>query len=133
MPAAKRVQYRKKASEYVVAIQLDLETDGLVYRKWDSTQRAKRGDWLVNNRQGETYTVEEKSFAQTYEKVSDGIYIKTAPVWAEVATQSGAVKTKEGSTSYQAGDYLVSNNEDGSDAYATKKQQFEKTYEPVDK
>jgi hypothetical protein len=128
MPAAKRARYRKKASEYVVAVQLDLDTDGLVYKKWDSTQRAKRGDWLVNNRQGDTYTVEEESFARTYEKVTEGIYIKTTAVWAEVATQSGAVKTKEGSTSYQAGDYLVSNHEDGSDAYATEKKKFEAMY-----
>ncbi len=132
MPAAKRARYRKKASEYVVAVQLDLETDGLVYRNWDSTQRAKRGDWLVNNRQGDTYTVEEKSFARTYEKVTDGIYIKTTAVWAEVTTQQGTVKTKEGSTGYQAGDYLVSNHEDGSDAYAVDKSKFEAMYTLVD-
>ncbi len=132
MPAAKRVRYRKKASEYVVAVQLNLETDGLVYKKWGGTQHAKRGDWLVNNRQGDTYTVEENSFARTYQKVTDGIYIKTTAVWAEVATQPGAVKTKEGSTSYQSGDYLVSNNEDGSDAYATEKRKFEAMYTLAD-
>ena len=44
MPAANRAQYRKKASQYVVAVRLDLETDGLVYRKWSDTQRTKTDD-----------------------------------------------------------------------------------------
>lgn len=127
MPVAKRYRYRKKASQYVVAVQLELETDGLVYTKWGGTQRAKRGDWLVNN-DGDTYTVDKDVFARTYERVEGGIYIKTTPVWAEVATQAGSVKTKEGSSHYEAGDYIVSNNEDGSDAYCTSKAKFEAMY-----
>ena len=64
--------------------------------------------------------------------VGPGAFIKTTPVWAEVATSPGSVATKEGSTDYQAGDYLVSNNEDGSDAYAIDKTTFEAMYDPDD-
>jgi hypothetical protein len=127
MPAANRAQYRKKASQYVVAVRLDLQTDGLVYRKWGDTQRAKAGDWLVDN-EGDVYTVDAEVFARTYERVLAGVYIKTTPVWAEVATQSGSVQTKEGQSHYQAGDYLVSNNKNGDDAYCIAKEKFEAMY-----
>lgn len=127
MPAAKRAQYRKKASQYVVAVQLDLETDGLVYRKWGDTQRAKAGDWLVDN-DGDVYTVAADVFARTYERVLAGVYIKTTPIWAEVAAQAGSVKTKEGASHYERGDYIVSNNENGDDAYCIAKEKFEATY-----
>jgi hypothetical protein len=54
--------------------------------------------------------------------------MKTTAVWAERATQAGSVKTKEGSTQYEPGDYLVSNNSDGSDEYAMKADKFEELY-----
>lgn len=127
MSAEKRVKYRKKASQYVVAVRLDLDIDGLVYRKWGDTQRAKKGDWLVDNR-GDVYTVDAAVFERTYERVAAGIYIKTTPVWAEVATQAGSVKTKEGRSHYEAGDYIASNHENGDDAYCVSKQKFEEMY-----
>jgi hypothetical protein len=40
------------------------------------------------------------------------------------------VETKEGQSHYRAGDYLVSNNEDGSDAYAISAAKFESMYVP---
>ena len=61
-----------------------------------------------------------------------GHYAKTATVWAEVAREAGRVETKEGRTHYEAGDYLVSNNEDGSDAYAISAKKFGEMYEAVD-
>jgi hypothetical protein len=131
MPAANRAPYRKKASQYVVAVRLDLETDGLVYRKWGDTQRAKAGDWLVNN-DGDVYTVDAAVFARTYERVVAGVYIKITPVWAEVATQAGSVQTKEGKSHYQAGDYIVSNNKNGDDAYCIAKEKFEAMYSRAD-
>ena len=131
MPAANRAPYRKKASEYVVAVRLDFETDGLVYRKWGGAQRAKAGDWLVDNN-GDVYTVDAEVFARTYERVLAGVYIKITPVWAEVATHAGSVKTKEGQSHYQAGDYIVSNNQNGDDAYCTAKEKFESMYSRAD-
>jgi hypothetical protein len=115
MPAAKRARYRKKANQYVIAVRLDLDTDGLVYRKWGGTQRAKRGDWLIDNG-GDVYTVDAKSFSRTYERVAAGRYLKTTPVWAQVATEAGSVQTKEGTSSYKRGDYIVYNNKNGTDA-----------------
>jgi hypothetical protein len=55
--------------------------------------------------------------------------VKTTPVWAERATQPGRVATKEGQSHYSAGDYLVSNNEDGTDAYCIAAAKFEAMYE----
>ncbi len=54
--------------------------------------------------------------------------MKTTPVWAERAQSAGSVKTKEGATHYEAGDYVVSNNPDGSDGYAIAASKFEALY-----
>jgi len=126
---ATRRRFRKKADRYVVAVQLNLDTAGFTYRKWGAEQRCKPGDWLVDN-QGDMYTVDSGVFAKTYRKVSPGIYVKTTPVWAEVATEPGSVATKEGRSDYAAGDYLVYNNEDGTDAYCVGRGKFESMYEP---
>jgi hypothetical protein len=128
---AQRERYRRKPDQYVVAVQLLLDTDGFAYRKWDGEQRCKRGDWLVDN-DGDVYTVDAESFARTYRELRRGAYLKTAPVWAEVAAEDGSVATKEGHTAYRCGDYLVSNNEDGSDAYAIGAEKFEAMYEVDD-
>lgn len=125
----KRQEYVKRASQFVIAVQLDLETDGLTYKKWGSIQTGKRGDWLVHNH-GDTYTVDRNSFARTYKQTGPGTYIKVTPVWAEVATEAGEVHTKEGVSHYQARDYLVYNEPQGGDAYAVSKEAFERMYEP---
>ena len=124
-----RRRYRKKADQFVVAVKLDLDTPGFTYRKWGGDQRCKPGDWLIDN-QGDVYTVDAAVFAKTYRSVGPGIYVKTTPVWAEKATQPGSVATKEGRSHYSAGDYLVSNIEDGTDAYCIAAAKFESMYEP---
>lgn len=124
-----RKRYRKKADQYVVAVQLKLDTKGFSYHKWGAEQRCKAGDWLVDNG-GDIYTVDQAVFAATYRQVDAGRYIKTTPIWAEVVIEAGVVETKEGQSHYRAGDYLVSNNEDGSDAYAISAAKFESMYVP---
>ncbi len=125
----KRQEYVKRASQFVIAVQVDLETDGFTYKKWGSTQTCKRGDWLVHNN-GDTYTVDRDTFARTYKQTSPGTYVKVTPVWAEVTSEAGEVRTKEGATHYQAGDYLVYYEPQGGDAYAVSKEAFERMYEP---
>jgi hypothetical protein len=61
--------------------------------------------------------------------VSPGLYEKVAPVWAEVAAEPGTIQTKEGSTAYLAGDYLVFNTLDRKDGYAMKAETFRQLYE----
>lgn len=124
----KRRRYRKKAGHYVVAIQLNLDTKGFTYRKWGAEQRCKKDDWIVDNG-GDIYSVDAEVFAKTYRKTGDGTYVKTTPIWAEIATQKGSVVTKEGKSHYQSGDYLVYNNEDGTDAYCISAAKFELMYE----
>jgi hypothetical protein len=111
----------------VIAVRLALDTDGLIYRKWGGEQRAKPGDWIVDN-EGDVYSVDAEVFAGTYQKTGPGTYVKTTPVWATRAESPGTVKTKEGGTDYQPGDYLVSNNSDGSDEYAMTAEKFEELY-----
>ena len=115
----------------VAAVRLTLDTDGLVYRKWGGDQRAKAGDWIVDN-DGDVYTVDADVFTRTYRKTGTGTYVKSTPVWAERASQAGSVKTKEGVTHYDAGDYIVSNHHDGSDEYAIAAETFETLYTPDD-
>ena len=60
-----------------MAVQLDLETDGLTCQKWGGAQTCKADDWMVNN-DGNVYTVDRDTFARTYGAVSPGIYEKDA-------------------------------------------------------
>jgi hypothetical protein len=125
-----RQRYVRRPDRPVVAIRLALDLKSLVYYKWGDEQRAKAGDWLVDN-DGDVYTVDADSFARTYRRTGPaGAYIKTTPIWAEQVTHAGSVKTKEGATHYEPGDYLVSNDSDGSDAYAISAGKFETLYTP---
>lgn len=123
-----RRRYRKKADQYVVAVQLDLDTEGFDYRKWGGIQHCKRGDWIVRNA-GDTYTVDGEVFARTYREISPGCYVKTTPVWAEVATEPGSIPTLEGRSFYEAGDYLVYNNPEGREGWCMSPERFEAMYE----
>ena len=123
-----RRKYQKKPTSFITAVQLDLDTEGFVYNKWGGPQVCKRGDWLVDNA-GDKYTVARESFAKTYEFVSPGVYTKSAPVWAELTDKPGKIKTSEGETAYAAGDYLVSNNPDGTDTYAISAEKFRELYD----
>ena len=123
-----RRRYRKKPDQFVVAVQLALETDGFTYRKWGDRQRCKKDDWLVDNN-GDIYTVDVDVFARTYRQTGPGTYVKTTPIWAEIATEEGFVTTNKGKSYYKKGDYLVSNNADGTDAYCISAEKFEAMYE----
>jgi hypothetical protein len=125
--AMTRRRYVRRQDRFVTAVCLALDTDGLVYRKWGHEQRAKAGDWIIDS-DGDVYTVSADVFARTYRRTVTGAYVKTTPVWAERATHSGSVKTKEGTTNFEPGDYLVSNHQDGSDEYAMKAEKFENLY-----
>ena len=125
-----RRKFVKKPTSFVRAVRLDLETEGFSYVKWGGPQRCKRGDWIVDN-DGDVYTVDAEVFARTYRPLDNGTYLKTTPIWAEVATSPGSVQTKEGASHYERGDYLVSNQEDGSDAYCMHADAFERMYEPA--
>ena len=125
---ANRRRYRKRADQFVTAVQVELDTDGFVYQKWGAEQRCKPGDWLLDNN-GDVYTVDAEVFKSTYRELSPGVYVKKTPIWAEVAPKAGVVDTKEGKSHYEAGDYLVSNNEDGTDAYCISAAKFESMYE----
>lgn len=124
-----RQRYRRKPDQAVTAVRLALEFEHFGYRKWGHDQQARPGDWLVDNG-GDVYTVSADSFASTYRTVSPGRYVKATPVWAEQAREAGSVPTQEGRTAYAAGDWLVSNGEDGSDAYAISAAKFAQLYEP---
>jgi hypothetical protein len=107
---------------------LDLDTAGFTYRKWGAEQFCKPSDWIVDNN-GDIYSVDAAVFAKTYRKTGDGTFVKITPIWAEVAIEPGSVTTIEGESHYESGDYLVSNNEDGSDAYCINAAKFEAMYE----
>jgi len=124
-------EYRRREVAVVTAVQVGLDFDGFTYRKWGGVQRCKRGDWLVDN-QGDVYTVDGDVFARTYRRVSPGVYAKHGSVWARRADQAGVIRTKEGSTEYAEGDYLVYNNRDGTDGYAMTAETFRRLYEPVE-
>src|SRR5215510_7993691 len=94
-----RTRYVRRPDRPATAVRLTLDTDGLVYRKWGGEQRAKSGDWIVDN-DGDVYTVDAEVFAHTYRKTGIGTFVKTTPIWAEKAQAPGRVTTKEGVTHY---------------------------------
>jgi hypothetical protein len=120
-------RYRRRPSQFVTAVRLKLDIDEMRFRKWGSEQRAKRGDWLVDNA-GEVYTVDANTFRRTYKKLSPGVFLKKTPIWARQATQAGSIGTQEGMTRYRRGDYIVFNERDGSDGYAITRAKFRKLY-----
>lgn len=126
----KRGRYRKKSSQFVIAVKIDLDIDELQYRKWGAQQRAKRGDWLVDN-DGDVYTVDAKVFRRTYRLLRPGVYVKSVDVWAEIATRAGSVATYEGRTHYKPGDYIVYNDRAGADAYCVGAAKFKAMYRRV--
>ncbi|ALV43653.1 hypothetical protein AU252_22825 [Pseudarthrobacter sulfonivorans] len=122
-------RYRRRPGQYVVAVPLCLDTEGFSYRKWGGEQQCKPGDWLVDD-DGDIHTVDADVFTATYRQIRRGAYVKSTPVWAEVAQEAGSVTTKEGRTYYNRGDFVVFNNEDGTDGYAVTADRFESNYEP---
>lgn len=126
-----RKQYKKRPDQAVVAVKLALDTDGFTYRKWGGEQRCKAGDWIVDNH-GDVYSVDAVTFERTYSRVSPGRYLKLAPVWAEQAEAAGSIRTKEGETRYEAGDFVVFNEPDGGDGYAVRRDAFLRMYERVE-
>jgi hypothetical protein len=124
-----RRRYRRRPDQFVVAVPLTLDNLNFTYRKWGAEQRCKPGDWLVDN-DGDIYTVDATVFAATYRQIRQGTYQKTTPVWAKAASEDGSIATKEGRTHYKKGDYVVFNNENGTDGYAMNAEKFESRYEP---
>jgi hypothetical protein len=114
-----------------VAVRIAPDSDGLLYRKWRDDQRAKSGDWVVDN-DGDIYTVDAEVFAHTYRRVGSDTYVKVTPVWAARAETDGTVSTKEGASHYQTGDYIVSNDSDGADEYAMSAEKFDSLYTPAE-
>jgi hypothetical protein len=123
-------EYKRRPGASVYAIRLDLETDGFDFVKWGARQHCKRGDWIVLNGD-DTYTVDADVFTHTYERIGGVEYQKTGSVWAERALSAGRIETKEGSTGYEAGDYVVYNQPNRTDGYAVTSAKFEEMYEAV--
>ncbi|MES9905936.1 MAG: hypothetical protein ABW168_25085 [Sedimenticola sp.] len=107
---------------------MDLDTTGFYYHKWSAEQRCKPGDWLVDN-SGDICTIDAGVFARTYRRVSPGCYVKTTPVWVQRADSTGIIKTREGESHYAVGDFLVCNNDDGTDGYCMSAKSFHVMYE----
>jgi len=122
-------RYRMRPDRFVAAVQLNLQTEGFTVRKWGADQRCKPGDWLVDN-EGDVYSVDAEVFTRTYRKRGTGAYLKATPVRARVAEEAGEVATKEGRSHYDAGDYIVYNNQDGTDGYCMSAAKFASLYEP---
>jgi len=121
-------EYRRRERTLVTAVRLDLDIEGFTYQKWGGTQRCKKGDWIVNSN-SDAYTVDAETFKRTYHMVSPGLYEKTGSVWAEEASEPGAIQTKEGSTAYRKGDFLVFNDPGRKDGYAMSSTKFHQLYE----
>ena len=125
-------KYHKKATQTVVAVQLNLDTEGLHYQKWGDQQFAKKGDWLIDN-DGSIYSIDKAAFARTYQLVSPGQYQKVSDIYAKLADKDSCIDTLEGKTHFLKGDYIVYENPGQTEgAYAVSAEKFEAMYDLVD-
>ena len=129
---AELAKYRRRVEVTVVAVRLDLDTDGFTYRKWGAEQLCRAGDWLVNNA-GTTYTVGATAFADAYREVSPGVFAKEDPVWVERAATSGTMPTKDGMVDFAPGDMLVFVDPDRIEGLPMSAEQFDEQYEPAER
>ena len=121
-------KYVPKLDATVIAVQIDLDTQGITYMKWGAEQRCSRGDWLVNNG-GDTYTVTDDTFTRTYRMERPGLYRKAASVWARVAQEKGWVRSEEGETEYEPGDYIAFHAPDAELGWAVPPVEFLERYD----
>lgn len=125
--------YKRKKTPPITAIQLnfDVPKDQKVmfkYEKWGATQQCKPGDWLAKNGD-EVYTIDAESFKKTYTKVEGDLYEKTVGVYATKAKEDGSINTKEGTTHYKTGDWIVYNDEGLTDGYAISDTKMRSMYD----
>jgi hypothetical protein len=124
-------RYQRRPDTTVHALRLALDTEGFDYVKWGARQHCKAGDWIVQNGE-DTYTVDADVFSRTYRLVGGSEYRKVGTVWAEKQVAPGTIPTKEGSTAFEPGDYVVYNDAEQTDGYAVQRAKFESLYEPAD-
>lgn len=64
--------YKRKPERPVIAVQLNLETNGFSYTKWGGVQNCKQGDWLVFNQpDSDGYAMSDTKFQSLYELASE--------------------------------------------------------------
>lgn len=86
------------------------DMEPLRYTKWGGPQVANHGDWLIAESDGKSaYTCAADVFAATYAPVDGqpGRFQKFGSVEAAEATADGSIETREGFTSYAAGDMIL--------------------------
>lgn len=128
------IYHNRKKTPPVTAIQLAFDVPKDIphlfkYQKWGSLQGCKPNDWLVKTSEGEVYTIDEQSFANTYTRVSGDSYQKSVGVYAYQCEADGAISTKEGTTYYKAGDWVTYNDKELTDGYAISDEKFRKLYD----
>ena len=107
-------------------------TSDLGYRKWGGDQSASVGDFLVLNPAAgnDLYTCEKTVMLSTYEEVTPNEFLKTASIEAREATSSGEIRTLEGFSKFQPGDFIVTNP--GGDQYVISARNFHEMYDPLE-
>ena len=123
-------QWMPKPDATVIAVQINLDIEGFAYVKWGAEQHCSPGDWLVDN-DGDVYTISDDTFAKTYRLEGPGLYRKIAPVWARVAQGKGTIRSEEGETEYEPGDYVVFHAPDAELGWAVKPDKFHARYDPA--
>ncbi len=121
-------EYVPKAQATAIAVQINLDIEGFTYMKWGAEQRCSRGDWLVDN-YGDVYTVTDKTFTTTYRMERPGLYRKIASVWARVAQTKGTIRSEEGETEYEPGDYVAFHAPDAELGWAVPPLKFLERYD----
>ncbi len=117
-----------KPDATVIAVQINLDIEGFAYVKWGAEQHCSPGDWLVDN-DGDVYTISDDTFARTYRLERPGLYRKIAPVWAWVAQAKGTIRSEEGETEYEPGDYVAFHAPDAKLGWALKADKFHERYD----
>lgn len=120
-------RYKRKGNEVVIAIQLDLDTEGFSYQKQGAERRCNAQDWLLSDRSG-TYAVDDSTFARAFEEIGVGQYTMVGIVRAKVSDSAGHIRVGQRKVPHEPGDYLVWDESTQSIGYAVPKDWFEASY-----
>jgi hypothetical protein len=91
---------------------------------------ASAGDWMVRDEEGNSWSVADDIFRETYRHRKEDRWVRVGQVHARCATQGEAVKTIEGLANARIGDWVISGAR--GERWVVGTHEFQKTYRWVD-
>jgi hypothetical protein len=127
--------YKKSGQFSYILCTAEEEVISIIDGQEETRNHAAPGDYILTGTRGERFVVKPEAFEKRYRITAPGKAEAQGRCWGNV--YEGAAfdfdsPWQEGATIHcEPGDYLVSPNEQFSEAYRVEKQIFEETYQPI--